>query len=400
MLVLVRCASSRPSFPARTSPGDAEEAALVDRPWYTRFNWPLAIAPVLTTILGIVFIRSATLHDRSAHNEWRSQLVYALVGIVLMIGVAFIDYRVWRRWALPMYVVTLGLLAFITFKGHEALGAARWIKIGSFTFQPSEPAKVVLAIAIAALLCRGSYRKIQEIWLPLLAVGVPAVLILKQPDLGTTLVIGGILTAQLYFGLPNLIDFGLYVGGVLTAAAYVLTSEHMLKPFQKARLTVFLDPKVDPQGVGYNLNQSKIAVGSGEWFGKGLYHGTQTQLAFVPENSRDFIFTAVGEEAGLIGALVLIALYAVTIGFAMRAVFAAKDRFGVLLAVGLVAMLAFHIVVNIGMTIGIMPITGIPLPFMSYGGSALMTDYIAVGILLNIVLQKDKLVFGDAARRV
>ncbi|BDE04774.1 rod shape-determining protein RodA [Vulcanimicrobium alpinum] len=371
----------------------------MERPWYTRFNWPLAILPILTTVYGIVFIRSATLHDRSAASEWRSQMLYAAVGIVLMIGVAFVDYRVWRRWALPMYVVTLGLLAFITFKGHEALGAARWIKIGSFTFQPSEPAKLVLAITIAALLCRGSYRKIQELWLPLVAVAVPAVLILKQPDLGTTLVIGAIFTAELYFGLPNLFDFGLYVGGVAAAAAYVLTSEKILKPFQRARLTVFLDPKVDPQGVGYNLNQSKIAVGSGEWFGKGLFHGTQTQLAFVPENSRDFIFTAVGEETGFVGAALLLALYAATIGFAMRSVFAAKDRFGVLLSVGLVAMLAFHIVVNVGMTIGIMPITGIPLPFMSYGGSALMTDYIAVGMLLNIVLQKDKLVFGDSTVR-
>ena len=371
----------------------------MERPWYTRFNWPLAILPILTTVYGIVFIRSATLHDRSAASEWRSQMLYAAVGIVLMIGIAFVDYRVWRRWALPMYVVTLGLLAFITFKGHEALGAARWIKIGSFTFQPSEPAKLVLAITIAALLCRGSYRKIQELWLPLVAVAIPAVLILKQPDLGTTLVIGAIFTAELYFGLPNLFDFGLYVGGVAAAAAYVFTSEKILKPFQRARLTVFLDPKVDPQGVGYNLNQSKIAVGSGEWFGKGLFHGTQTQLAFVPENSRDFIFTAVGEEGGFVGAAVLLALYVATIGFAMRSVFAAKDRFGILLSVGLVAMLAFHIIVNVGMTIGIMPITGIPLPFMSYGGSALMTDYIAVGMLLNIVLQKDKLVFGDSTVR-
>jgi rod shape determining protein RodA len=371
----------------------------VERPWYTRFNWPLAIAPVLVTMLGIVFIRSATLHAPYAADEWRKQLVYGAVGIAMMVGTAFLDYRVWRRWALPLYVVTLALLVFITFKGHSVLGAARWIQIGPFQFQPSEPAKVVLAIAIAALLSRGTFRRIQELWLPLLAVAVPAVLILKQPDLGTTMVIGAILTAQLYFGLPNLIDFGLYIAAIATAAAYVLTSEHLLKPFQRARLLVFLDPKLDPQGVGYNLNQSKIAVGSGEWFGKGLFRGTQTQLAFVPENSRDFIFTAVGEEAGFIGAIVLLALYAVTIGFAMRAVLAAKDRFGVLLAVGLVTMIAFHIVVNIGMTIGIMPITGIPLPFMSYGGSALMTDYIAVGILLNIVLQKDKLVFGDAAAR-
>jgi rod shape determining protein RodA len=371
----------------------------VERPWYTRFNWPLAIAPVLITMFGIVFIRSATLHNHYAADEWRKQLMYGLVGIGMMIGTAFIDYRLWRRWALPLYVITLGLLVFIGFKGHSALGAARWIQIGPFQFQPSEPAKVVLAIAIAALLCRGSYRKVQELWLPLLAVALPAVLILKQPDLGTTLVIGAILTAELYFGLPNLFDFGLYVGGVATAAAYVLTSEHMLKPFQRARLMVFLDPTLDPQGVGYNLKQSKIAVGSGEWFGKGLHHGTQTQLAFVPENSRDFIFTAVGEEAGFAGATFLLALYAITIGSALRAIFAAKDRFGVLLSVGLVAMLAFHIIVNVGMTIGIMPITGIPLPFMSYGGSALMTDYIAIGILLNIILQKDKLVFGDAAHR-
>ncbi|MDB5027167.1 MAG: Cell wall shape-determining protein [Candidatus Eremiobacteraeota bacterium] len=371
----------------------------MERPWYTRFNWPLAIAPVLITMFGIVFIRSATLHNHYAADEWRKQLMYGLVGIGMMVGTAFIDYRLWRRWALPLYVITLGLLVFIGFKGHSALGAARWIQIGPFQFQPSEPAKVVLAIAIAALLCRGSYRKVQELWLPLLAVALPAVLILKQPDLGTTLVIGAILTAELYFGLPNLFDFGLYVGGVATAAAYVLTSEHMLKPFQRARLMVFLDPTLDPQGVGYNLKQSKIAVGSGEWFGKGLHHGTQTQLAFVPENSRDFIFTAVGEEAGFAGATFLLALYAITIGSALRAIFAAKDRFGVLLSVGLVAMLAFHIIVNVGMTIGIMPITGIPLPFMSYGGSALMTDYIAIGILLNIILQKDKLVFGDAAHR-
>ncbi len=372
----------------------------MERPWYTRFNWPLAIAPILVTVLGIVFIKSATLHNHYAADEWRKQLIYGVVGIAMMIGAAFIDYRVWRRWALPLYLITLALLIVIGFKGHAALGAARWIQIGPFQFQPSEPAKVVLAISIAALLCRGSFRKIQELWLPLVAVAIPAVLILKQPDLGTTLVIGAILSAQLYFGLPNLIDFGLYVGGVATAAAYVLTSEHILKPFQRARLMVFLDPKLDPQGVGYNLKQSKIAVGSGEWFGKGLFHGTQTQLAFVPENSRDFIFTAVGEEAGFIGAIVLLTLYTVTIASAMRAVLAAKDRFGVLLAVGLVTMLAFHIVVNVGMTIGIMPITGIPLPFMSYGGSALMTDYIAVGILLNIVLQKDRLVFGDAASRV
>jgi rod shape determining protein RodA len=212
-------------------------------------------------------------------------------------------------------------------------------------------------------------------------------------------VIGAILTAELGFGLPNLIDFAIYLGSIVAVAAYVLSSDKILKPFQRARLLVFLNPKLDPQGVGYNLNQSKIAVGSGELFGKGIFHGTQTQLNFVPENSRDFIFTALGEEAGFVGACVLVALYIAVIGFGMRALVAAQDRFGLLLGAGLVSMLAFHMIVNIGMTIGIMPITGIPLPFMSYGGSALISDFLAVGILINIALQKDRLVFGDAARR-
>jgi rod shape determining protein RodA len=372
----------------------------VERPWYTRFNWLLAGSAIVLTIVGIVFISSATLHEPYAAGEWKSQSVFAIVGIGVMFGVAFVDYHRWQQWALPLYVVTVLLLVFIAIKGHSALGAARWIQVGGFTFQPSEPAKVTLAIAIAALLSRGSYRSLWQLLVPLAVVGVPAVLILKQPDLGTTLVIGAILTAQLAFGLPNIIDFAIYLGTIVAGAAYVLSSDKFLKPFQRARLLVFLNPKLDPQGVGYNLNQSKIAVGSGELIGKGLYHGTQTQLNFVPENSRDFIFTAVGEEAGFIGAFLLVALEAAVVGSALRAVFDAQDRFGLLLSVGLVSMLAFHTIVNVGMTIGIMPVTGIPLPFMSYGGSALITNFLACGILINVALQKDRLVFGDATRRV
>jgi rod shape determining protein RodA len=372
----------------------------VDRPWYTRFNWLLAGSCIALTIVGIVFISSATLHEPYAAGEWKSQAVFAVVGIIVMFGVAFVDYHRWQQWALPIYVVTLLLLVFIAIKGHSALGAARWIQIGSFTFQPSEPAKVTVAIAVAALLSRGTYRSLWQLGIPLLAVAVPALLILKQPDLGTTLVVGAILTAELAFGLPNVIDFAIYLGTIVAGAAYVLSSDKILKPFQRARLLVFLNPKLDPQGVGYNLNQSKIAVGSGELFGKGLYHGTQTQLNFVPENSRDFIFTAVGEEVGFVGVCGLVALDVAIVAGALRAVFSAQDRFGLLLSVGLVTMLAFHMIVNIGMTIGIMPVTGIPLPFMSYGGSALITNYLAVGILINVALQKDRLVFGDATRRV
>ena len=372
----------------------------MERPWYTRFNWLLAGSCIALTIVGIVFISSATLHEPYAAGEWKSQAVYAIVGIIVMFGVSFIDYHRWQQWWVPLYVITLLLLVFIAVKGHSALGAARWIEIGGFTFQPSEPAKVTTAIAVAALLSRGTYRSLWQLLIPLAAVGLPALLILKQPDLGTTLVVGAILTAELAFGLPNAVDFLIYFGSIVAATAYVLSSDKILKPFQRARLLVFLNPKLDPQGVGYNLNQSKIAVGSGELFGKGLYHGTQTQLNFVPENSRDFIFTAIGEEAGFLGACGLIALDVAIVASAMRAVFSAQDRFGLLLSVGLVTMLAFHMIVNIGMTVGIMPVTGIPLPFMSYGGSALITDYLAAGILINVGLQKDRLVFGDATRRI
>jgi rod shape determining protein RodA len=365
----------------------------VDRPWYKSFEWSLAISCVLITLIGIVCIHSATFHNAAAITEAKKQTVYGILGLGLMVAFAFMDYRRWQRLAIPLYVVTLILLAFILFKGNTAHGAVRWIALGPFQFQPSEPAKLIIAITIAALLARGSYARIQDLALPLLAVAVPAFLILKQPDLGTTLVLLAILTAQLYFGVANLIDFAIYAVTGVVAATYVITSEKILKPFQKARLLVFLDPKLDPQGAGYSLNQSKIAVGNGGLFGKGLYHGTQTQLNFVPEHSTDFIFTVLGEELGFLGAFFLLALYVVVLVGGIRAMYSARDRFGFLLAAGLVTMIFFHILVNVGMTIGIMPITGIPLPFMSYGGSAILTDYAAVGILLNIAMQRDKLIF-------
>lgn len=347
-------------------------------------------------MLGVLMIQSADLHNASAAAEYKKQIFYAVAGIALMIGVSYIDYRQWRRWAWYIYGINFALLGFILLAGHHAKGAVRWISLGPLgTFQPSEPAKLFLAIAIAAMLCRGEYTRLRDLWRPLLLAAVPALLILRQPDLGTTLVILAILTTQLFFGLPKLQHFFAYFLGVAAVAGVTVGTNLILKPFQKARLLVFLNPKLDPQGAGYNLNQSKIAVGNGEWFGRGWHHGTQTQLDFVPEHSRDFIFTVLGEELGFVGALILIAMYGVMLYGGIRTIFVARDRFGFLLAAGLVAMLVFHIMVNIGMTIGIMPITGIPLPFMSYGGSAILTNYVAVGVLLNIYAQKDRIRLGN-----
>lgn len=361
------------------------------------FNWPLAAAGVFIAFIGILCIRSAGLHAPGATSEFQKQIVYLLLGVPAMLGISLVDYRTWQRWAPGLYIVNLLLLLFILRGGHSALGAQRWISLGPLgTFQPSEPAKLVIAISLAAVLCRGTYENFVELWKPLLAVAVPALLILKQPDLGTSLVLLAILTAELYFALPKVGDFGIYVLGVLVVAAAALGTNALLKPFQRARLFVFLNPKADPQGAGYNLNQSKIAVGNGQWFGRGLYHGTQTQLNFVPEHSRDFIFTVLAEEWGFAGASLLLALYAMVLYGGVRSMLAARDRFGFLLAAGLVGMIFFHILVNLGMTIGVMPITGIPLPFMSYGGSAMLTDFAAIGILLNIYSQRERDVLGNA----
>ena len=367
------------------------------RRYVRNVNWSLAVACVVLTALGIVCIQSADLHDPAAAGEYKKQMLYMLLGVPLMFGVSLIDYRNWQRWAPGLYVLNLLLLAFILRGGHSALGAQRWISLGPLgTFQPSEPAKLIIAISLANVLCRATYDRIQDLWKPLVAVAIPALLILKQPDLGTSLVVLAMLTAQLFFGLPKFGDFVIYVMGIMIAGAVAVGTNAVLKPFQKSRLFVFLNPKADPQGAGYNLNQSKIAVGNGGWFGRGLYHGTQTQLNFVPEHSRDFIFTVLAEEFGFVGAFALVVLYAVVLYGGIRAMIAARDRFGFLLAAGIVAMLFFHIMVNVGMTVGIMPITGIPLPFMSYGGSAILTNFAAVGVLLNIYSQKDRDVLGNA----
>ena len=365
----------------------------MERSWYKSFNWVMVFATVALALWGVALIHSADLHDTGASSEWRKQLIYIGIGVVVMAVFAAVDYHKWQRWAFGLYIGNMLLLGLVMVGGRSALGAQRWINVGPIQFQPSEPAKLILAICIAALIARTTTFGWREMAMTAGAVAVPALLILKQPDLGTTLVIFAMLSAELFFGVTKTWYFGVYAALTAAAGAFVVGTKYVLKPFQRNRLLVFLHPNADPQGAGWNLNQSKIAVGSGELFGKGLYHGTQTQLNFVPEHSRDFIFTVVGEELGYAGSLALIALYAVILFGALRAMLAARDRFGLLLAVGLVAMLAFHITVNIGMTIGIMPITGIPLPFVSYGGTAILTDFAAIGLLLNIYLQRNKLVF-------
>jgi rod shape determining protein RodA len=366
------------------------------RRYVATINWPLVVSSLVISIIGIVCIQSANLHDASASGESKKQIIYAIAGIVAMLGFSLVDYRNWRRFAPALYVINVLLLLFVMRGGHGAYGAQRWIPLGPLQLQPSEPEKLIMAFALATVLCQGHYDRLRDLWKPLLAFAIPAVLVLKQPDLGTTLVLLAILSAQLFVGLPKFAHFAAYAGGLIAAATVTLGTKLVLQPFQKARLFVFLNPKADPENAGYQLDQSKIAVGNGGWFGRGLHKGTQTQLNFVPTHSRDFIFTVLAEEFGFVGALALLTMYGVMLFGGIQTIFAARDRFGFLLAAGIVAMLTFHVVINIGMTVGIMPVTGIPLPFMSYGGSSMLTDFAAVGVLLNIYAQRGRDVLGNA----
>lgn len=370
---------------------------MLERPWYLSFNYPLAVVAIALSAVGLLIIKSATLHGVDGSGDVARQAVYLVIGAAAMMVFAFVDYHLWERWAWPLYILNILVLGAVAVAGHSAMGAQRWIGVGPIVFQPSEPAKLLTTLSVGAILAdpRRSFTRVKDLWVPLAAILPPTLLVLKQPDLGTALIFIVILTAMLFFALPNLVHFAAYALGLTGVGALTIFSPWILKSYQRQRLLVFLHPEHDPQGAGWSLRQSKIAIGSGQLVGKGLYHGTQTQLGFVPEHQTDFIFTVVGEEFGFLGAIVLLGLYASLLGLAMLAVTAARDRYGLYVAVGIVAMLLFQVLINVGMTVGVMPITGIPLPFISYGGSSLVTSFMAVGVLLNIHLQRYKMRFGD-----
>jgi rod shape determining protein RodA len=290
--------------------------------------------------------------------------------------------------------VNLLLLGAVLVVGRTSLGAQRWISLGPLgQFQPSEIAKLVIVITLAKHLTDrpGPYQSVWDL-VPFLGhVAVPMLLIFKQPDLGTALVYGAIFIGMLYASGARRRDLA-----TLGAGAVILIPIlwRFLKEYQRRRLLAFVHPSLDPLGSGYGIIQSKIAVGSGLEWGKGLFAGTQGVLRFVPEHHTDFIFSVIGEELGFVGAMVLLGLFLVWVYRGLRIAAVARDRFGALAAVGIVSMVSFHVFVNIGMTVGIMPITGIPLPFISYGGSALMTMVWATALLVNIGVRHQRVGIG------
>ena len=359
-----------------------------------RTDLTLIAAAAAIVIMSLVIIGSAThVNTPSEERYWfvQRQGISIIVDIALAAFLMNFDYKILQRYGNHFYVFNLILLILVMLVGQTALGAQRWIALGPISIQPSEFSKLIMIIALAAMVeKRGKIQSLADLAPIAGYVFVPFLLVLKQPDLGTSLVFLAIFFGMIFVaGIRLRILFGIF--GLGLAALPVLW--HFLKDYQKMRIMVFMDPNVDPLGAGYHIIQSKIAIGSGLLFGKGLFGGTQSQLNFLPENHTDFIFSVVGEELGFVGCTVLLLLYLIVLWRGIKIAQNASDTFGRLLAVGITSMIAFHVLVNVGMTMGIMPVTGIPLPLMSYGVSSLTTNIMAIAILLNIQLRRQKLLF-------
>ena len=363
-----------------------------------RLDFPLLIASLAIIIYSLITISSAThINTPSEDRFWfvQRQGMFAVMNVIFAAFFLNFDYRGLQQYGKKLYIFNLIMLLAVMFFGHAALGAQRWIQLGPISIQPSEFSKLIMIICMASVLESrfGTLNSLSDLIPVAIYIGIPFMLVLKQPDLGTSLVFMAIFFGMVIAcGIRWRILVGIAAAGI---ASFPLLWNFVLKDYQKMRLTVFLDPNVDPLGSGYHIIQSKIAIGSGMLFGKGIFQGTQSQLDFLPENHTDFIFAVVGEEFGFVGAAVLLLLYLIVMMRGIQIAREAADMFGRLLAVGITSMLAFHVLVNVGMTTGIMPVTGIPLPLMSYGVSALTTDIFAIAILLNVNMRKNKLsLFG------
>lgn len=398
----------------------------------TDVDRPLVFVTVLLALIGIAFVYSATAmaKDSAEHGLYLKQLIWLAIALGGGALIAAVPYRIYMgKSAWLLYGLGILLLTLTLFIGHVGLGAQRWLGWGSLKFQPSELAKIGTVILLAHLLSERKLdlTQLRSLWRPMLAAGVPLLLVLRQPDLGTSLTFLMIFFSMLYWaGLPLLYMFLLLTPLINVATSFYLPAWivfatvlavvlyrsrlrlvpilvvvainlvvgigtpqvwNHLEPYQRQRISTFLDPAADPYGAGYQIIQSKIAIGSGQVAGKGFLHGTQKGLAFLPEQHTDFIFSVVGEETGFLGAGIVTVLYLVLILRGLKIAHHARNRFGSLLAIGLTSVFLYHVLVNVCMTVGLAPVTGLPLPLLSYGGTSLLTSFLQVGLIQNVSMR-------------
>lgn len=371
---------------------------------FRNLNLYIPIIVILLIIIGFFAISSAVEINRAGSDSnifLKKQIIAVVLGVLGAIIIQFFDYRIFEEYFQLIFGTMVIVLMMTQLYGANVSGGRRWLDLGFINFQPSEIAKIAFVLVLATILDqKKKYDSIRDLFLPFIYFLIPFTLIILENDLGTALVLLIIFIVMLFVAGANKkflysIFGGSFLVVVLTIASHLNfnTPLPFLKDYQLNRLVAFINPNIDPQGIGYNIIQSKIALGSGKIMGKGLFAGTQNQLNFLPEKHTDFIFSVIGEEFGFIGVLVVIVLFILLFWQLFNIALQAKDRYGKLVVSGIIAMFFFHVVENIGMTMGVMPITGIPLPFVSYGGTSMVTSILAVGIAININIRKKKLQF-------
>ncbi len=362
---------------------------MFDRRLIQNFDWVLLCLVLILAGLGILNLYSASAGSQSSgFPVYLKQLYWLSLGFIVMLAVLFFDYHLAEKTAYLLYALGLLLLLLVLLHGQTISGSKRWLNLGFFNFQPSEPVKIIVLITLARYFARREYPgglRLRDLITPLLLAGAPFLLILAQPDLGTALHLAIACLSLVLFLRVRWNALLLLSSGVAAAMPFIWS---VLKSYQKQRIMTFLDPTRDPRGAGYHIIQSKIAVGSGQIWGKGFMKGTQSHLRFLPEQQTDFAFSVFAEEWGFVGALVLLSLFFLFLVWSLRVVSRSQDRFGALLGVGMILLISWQFIINICMVIGLMPVVGIPLPFISYGGSSLVTLFIGVGLLLNISMRR------------
>ena len=365
----------------------------IDRKSIRNFDWLMFIIPVVLTVLGIMTIYSTTrpVLNTDQPSFYVRQSIWLLLSIVALIVTVSFDYRKLFNFAYHLCIVGVVLLFITILLGHSGMGAQRWLRLGPVSFQPSEIFRIGLIVAVAKYLCtKRSPLVITPLVMLLFLFGlVPFFLLYKQPDLGTALILTGILAVMV---LAKGVQRRLLVSAMLVIIISLPFAGNILwkglQGYQRNRLVAFIDPKIDPKGIGYQIEQSKITIGSGNFFGRGYLKGTQGPFRFLPEKHTDFVFSVFAEEWGFWGSVVVIGLYILLIMRGFETAFYAKDEFGTLLSIGISVMFLFYICINIGMTMGLMPVVGIPLPFFSYGGTALLANFICIGLLINVRMRR------------
>lgn len=353
----------------------------------SQLNWHLVL---IVTALGIVGLLMMVSAGAGNFREYAlPQTIRFILGFVLMIALAVMPMHLLLRHAYTLYFIGVAGLIVVFVIGHIGMGAQRWVKVGGVNFQPSELMKLAVILALARyyhMLALEDIKRFIVLIPPVLMLAVPAVFILKQPNLGTTVIT--VATGGIIMFMAG-VQWRYFVGVIGSVVAVAPVAWHFLHDYQRRRVLTFLDPQQDPLGAGYNILQSMIAVGSGGLFGKGYLQGTQGRLNFLPEKHTDFIFTILAEEWGFIGSIALLVLYAVLLVSGMSIALGSRSTFGALVASGVMAFIFLHVFINVAMVMGMLPVVGLPLPFLSYGGSIMLSTMLGMGLLLNADLHRN-----------